>query len=57
MKVWAVIRGFPYEGENFSSLQLFPDTEAGKAAAEKQCAYYDSEKYAYGSMDLIEVGE
>jgi hypothetical protein len=57
MKVWAVIEGFPYEGESFSSLMLFPDTEAGKAAAEKQCAYYDRGDYFYGSMDLIEVEE
>lgn len=59
MKVWAVIEGFPYEGENFSSLRLFPDTEAGKAAAEKQCAYYNRGDcvLAYGSMELIEVDE
>jgi hypothetical protein len=61
MKVWAVIQGFPYEGENFcedfSSLRLFHDTVRGKAAAEKLCAYYDSDAYAYGTMVLIEVNE
>ena len=57
MKVWAVIEGFPYEGENFSSLRLFPDTEAGKAAAEKRCADFDLGDFSYGSMELIEVDE
>ena len=57
MKVWAVIEGFPYEGESFSSLRLFHDTEAGKAAAEKQCAYYNRGDFSYGEMELIEVDE
>ena len=57
MKVWAVIEGFPYEGENFSSLRLFPDTEAGKAAAEKLCASFDRGDFSYGNMELIEVDE
>lgn len=57
MKVWAVIEGFPYEGDNFSSLRLFPDTEAGKAAAEKLCASFDRGDFSYGNMELIEVDE
>ena len=55
MKMWAVIQGCEYEGENFGSLRLFHDTIRGKAAAEEYAKRCRKGVGYYAEIELIEV--
>jgi hypothetical protein len=55
MKMWAVIQGCEYEGENFGSLRLFHDTIRGKAAAEEYAKQCEKGVVNYSEIELIEV--
>jgi hypothetical protein len=54
MKVYAVIGGYDYEGEDFASLRLF-DCFSTADAYVKQLA--DVEGYDYSKMDTREVAQ
>ena len=61
VKLWFVCRGFDYEGEDFSSLQVFVSREAAEAYIEAQeerrGVYYEIESRQVDLSGAVAVGE